>query len=162
MWLFDLQRLLISIIWCFKDSYVIRFILWSYISRNGRKPVWLELKIWGEITHPLPKFNDWSRWILGMDKHFKLTLCNGCNYLSILGLHLIHVIWPQTIAFFTLRQRAIARITQHRAQIYHTPERVTWAHCLYSGWTVGYQQPLKVFHTNAKVIWLHCGDKAMC
>ena len=38
-----------------------------------------------------PKLQRWNRWSLGMDKKFHPTLCNGCNYLSILGVKLNHV-----------------------------------------------------------------------
>ena len=39
----------------------------------------------------IPKLQRCNRWSLGMDKQFHPTLYNGCNYLSILGLQLIHV-----------------------------------------------------------------------
>ena len=39
----------------------------------------------------IPKLQRLHRCSLGMDKKFHLTLYNGCNYLSMLGLKLIHV-----------------------------------------------------------------------
>ena len=39
----------------------------------------------------VPKLQWWHRWSLGMDKLFHLTFYNGCYYLSMLGLKLIHV-----------------------------------------------------------------------
>ena len=37
-------------------------------------------------------FRKWlHRWCLGMDKEFHPTCYNGCNYLSMLGLKLIHI-----------------------------------------------------------------------
>ena len=39
----------------------------------------------------IPKLQRCNRWSLGMDKHFYPTLCNGCYYLSIVGLTLSHV-----------------------------------------------------------------------
>ena len=44
--------------------------------------------MWDEITYPFTSFNDWS---LGIVKKCYPTLYNGCNYLSMLGLRLIHV-----------------------------------------------------------------------
>ena len=42
--------------------------------------------IWDEITYPFPNFNSCT-----VDKWFHFTLYNGCNYLFMLGLKLIHV-----------------------------------------------------------------------
>ena len=39
----------------------------------------------------IPKLQRLHRWSLGMDKLFHPTHYNGCNYLSMLGLKLIHV-----------------------------------------------------------------------
>ena len=39
----------------------------------------------------IPKLQRSNRWSLGMDKWFHPTLYNGCDYLSMLGLKLIHV-----------------------------------------------------------------------
>ena len=39
----------------------------------------------------IPKFQRLHRWSLGMDKLFHPTHYNGCNYLSMLRLKLIHV-----------------------------------------------------------------------
>ena len=39
----------------------------------------------------IPKLQHCNRWGLGMDKLFHRTLYDGCNYLSMLGLKLIHV-----------------------------------------------------------------------
>ena len=36
----------------------------------------------------IPKLQRLHRWSLGMDKQFHPTFCNGCNYLSMLGLKL--------------------------------------------------------------------------
>ena len=38
----------------------------------------------------IPNFNLCTRWSLGMDKLFHRTLYNGCDYISMLGLKLIH------------------------------------------------------------------------
>ena len=60
-------------------------------------PAWLInhmlSKMWDEMTYPFPNFNGgrFHRWSLGMDKSFHPTHYNGCNYLSMLGLKLIHV-----------------------------------------------------------------------
>ena len=51
-------------------------------------------KVWYEISYPFPflNFNDCMvQRLQGMDKQFHPTLYNGCNYLSNLGLKLIHV-----------------------------------------------------------------------
>ena len=47
-------------------------------------------KVWDEITCPFPNFNGASVEV-GMDKQFHPTLDNGCTYLSVLELTLIHV-----------------------------------------------------------------------
>ena len=44
---------------------------------------------WNCLT--ISKLQCLHSWSLGMDKQFHLTHYNGCNYLSILGLKLIHV-----------------------------------------------------------------------
>ena len=48
---------------------------------------------WDEIIYPLPNVNGCT---IGMDKLFHLTLHNGCNYLSMLGLKWNHISkkWP--------------------------------------------------------------------
>ena len=40
---------------------------------------------------PIPKLQRLHRWSLGMDKKIHPTLYDGCNYLSMLGLKLIHI-----------------------------------------------------------------------
>ena len=39
----------------------------------------------------IPKLQRCNRWSLGMDEQFHPSLCNVCNYLSMLGLKLIRV-----------------------------------------------------------------------
>ena len=39
----------------------------------------------------IPKLQQLHHWCLGMDKQFRQTFYNGCNYLSMLGLKLNHV-----------------------------------------------------------------------
>ena len=39
----------------------------------------------------IPKLQRLHRWSLGMDKQFHPTLYSGCNFLSMLGIKLIHV-----------------------------------------------------------------------
>ena len=48
-------------------------------------------KIWDENTYPFLNFKGLHSWSLGMDKQFRPILYNGCYYLSMLGLKLIHV-----------------------------------------------------------------------
>ena len=43
-------------------------------------------KVWDEITDPFLNFNG-----LGMDTLFLPILHDGCNYLSMLGLKLVHI-----------------------------------------------------------------------
>ena len=45
--------------------------------------------MWDEITYPFPNFNGAST--VGMDKEFHPTYYNGCTYLFMLKLKLIHV-----------------------------------------------------------------------
>ena len=49
-------------------------------------------QVWDEITYPFPNFNGCTmevwEWISNFIPH---TLYNGCNYLPMLGLKLIHV-----------------------------------------------------------------------
>ena len=45
-------------------------------------------KVWDEMPYPFPNFNGCT---VGMDKLFRPTLYNGCNYLSMLGLKLHHI-----------------------------------------------------------------------
>ena len=68
------------------------------------------------------------RWSLGMDKWFLLTFYNGCDYLSMLGLKLIHVrkraprkqIIPYVLLFFCLVLSYIMRGNNvHLTQIWH-------------------------------------------
>ena len=48
--------------------------------------------MWGKITYHILDFNDSTQhWSLGKDKLFHPRLFNGCNYLCILELRLIHV-----------------------------------------------------------------------
>ena len=47
--------------------------------------------VWDEIIHPFTNFNSFNCWCLGMDKYFHLTIHWTCNYLTNLGLKLIHV-----------------------------------------------------------------------
>ena len=58
-------------------------------------PVWINnhipSKMWDEISYPFPKFQWLHHQNLGMDKKFHPILYNGCNYISMLGLKLIHV-----------------------------------------------------------------------
>ena len=51
----------------------------------------IRYKVWGEIFLSIPKLQRLPRWNLGMDKQSHPTHCNGCDYLFILGLMLIHV-----------------------------------------------------------------------
>ena len=44
---------------------------------------------WNDLS--IPKLQRLHRWSLGMDTSFHPTLYNGCNYLTMLGLKLIHV-----------------------------------------------------------------------
>ena len=46
--------------------------------------------VWNDITYPFTNLAV-HRTPLGLDQSFHHTLYNGCNYLSILGLKLIHV-----------------------------------------------------------------------
>ena len=39
----------------------------------------------------ITKLQRLHRWSLGIDKQFHSTLCNGCNFVSMLGLQLNHV-----------------------------------------------------------------------
>ena len=52
---------------------------------------YIHCKVWDEITCTFSNFNGKHRWSLGMDKLFHPTLYNGRNYMSMLGLKLIHV-----------------------------------------------------------------------
>ena len=45
---------------------------------------------WNYLSIPNHKLQRLHRWSLGMDKEFRLTLHDICNYLSMLGLKLIH------------------------------------------------------------------------
>ena len=47
------------------------------------------LLLW--ISDHMPELQRLQHWSLWMNKIFHYTLYNGCNYLSILGLELIHV-----------------------------------------------------------------------
>ena len=47
--------------------------------------------MWDEITYPLPNFSGAAVWSLGMDKYFHPTLYWVWDYLSMLGIELIHV-----------------------------------------------------------------------
>ena len=57
-------------------------------------PAWIcnhmPSRVWDLITYPFDNVNGLHSWSLGMDKIFHSTLCNGCNYLCVLGLKLIH------------------------------------------------------------------------
>ena len=48
-------------------------------------------KVWDEISYPIPKLQWLHIWGLAMNMEFRPTINNGCNYLSMLGLQLIHV-----------------------------------------------------------------------
>ena len=39
----------------------------------------------------IPKLQRLHRWNLGMDKYFQHTVYSACDYLSLLGLNLVHV-----------------------------------------------------------------------
>ena len=56
----------------------------AWISNHTPGKVW-----WNYLS--IPKLQRCNRWTLGMDKQFRHTHYNGCNYLSMLGLKLIHV-----------------------------------------------------------------------
>ena len=68
--------------------------LWSISLKTTFIPAWntpsnitkWEMKL---FIHE-PKLYQLHHWSLGMDKLFHLTLYNGCNYLSMLGLKLNH------------------------------------------------------------------------
>ena len=51
---------------------------------------YIDYKVWDEITYLFPNFN--GRWSLGTDEQFHPMLYRACDYLSMLGLKLIHVI----------------------------------------------------------------------
>ena len=48
-------------------------------------------KVWDEITYPFLNFNDRTVEVLEWISNF-ISLCDGCNYLSMLGLQLIDII----------------------------------------------------------------------
>ena len=47
--------------------------------------------VWDEITYPFPNFNGATIEVWDGYKQFHCTIYIGCNYLSMLGLKLIHV-----------------------------------------------------------------------
>ena len=47
--------------------------------------------MWDEIAYPFPKLQRLHRWSLGMDIQFHTIYHCACDYLSMLGLKLIHV-----------------------------------------------------------------------
>ena len=48
-------------------------------------------KVWDQIAYHITKLQQLHHWSLETDKKFHLLSCNGCNYLSMLGLKLNHV-----------------------------------------------------------------------
>ena len=58
-------------------------------------PGWIS----NEITYPFPNFQRCIPWSLGMDKSFHPTHHWACDYLSTLGLKLIHV--PSSLSYKT-------------------------------------------------------------
>ena len=65
-------------------------------------PAHISNQVCDEITYPFPNMNgctveawEWTSnfvpHFLGMDKWYLPTLLNGCNYLSTMGIELIHV-----------------------------------------------------------------------
>ena len=58
----------------------------------------------------LPKLQRLHRWSLGLDKWFHPTLYKPCDYLSMLGLKLIHVskMGPWCVLFFLLYRQSLA------------------------------------------------------
>ena len=51
----------------------------------------IHYKMWDEIKLSIPKLQQLHWWSFGIDKYVCTILHNGCNYLSMLGLKLIHV-----------------------------------------------------------------------
>ena len=51
----------------------------------------LSIWVWAEITYPFPTFNA-APWKFANGWVFFLILYHGCNYLSMLGLKVIHII----------------------------------------------------------------------
>ena len=64
--------------------------------------------MWDEITYPFPNFNGATVDVWEWDKQFHFTLYNICNYLSMLGLKLIHVSQrdPRTSAAMVLTKQS--------------------------------------------------------
>ena len=78
--------------------------LLAWLSREGRSPhPWglagisnhIPSKVWDQIAYKFSNFNSFKlqwlqHWSLGMDKCSHLKLYNVCNFLSMMGLKLIH------------------------------------------------------------------------
>ena len=55
------------------------------------KSNYIHYYVWDNITYPFPYPNDATADVFGMDTLFHPTLYWACDYLSMLGLRLIHV-----------------------------------------------------------------------
>ena len=77
-------------------------------------------KVRDEITYPFPNFSEVWEWIRDF-----ISLYNGCNYLSMLGLELIHVSkrgpWPQLYqtrsAWSMVQVKFTVKFTERRMDI---------------------------------------------
>ena len=97
--------------------------LWHHF--NATSEVWDEMS----FIHSPTSMVVWS---LGMDKLFNLTHYNGCNYLSMLGLNIIHVsnrgLWLYSLDLVNSLTpgRCGSNLKKYKSQIYHTELALRW------------------------------------
>ena len=109
----------------------------------------------------MPNLQRLHRLSLGMNEQFHPTLCNGWNYLSILGLNLINVStwWRHEMEAFSALL-ALCEGKPHITWIHLTKASDVFIDLLLNKWLSKYSRR-RWYETQSCSLWRHCNEKGL-